>query len=121
MERQPFPFDRSEFLVSTAAMVPVTLSPEARAFVSRIGQGEALEAMIDQARHVIPGLRSIEVVLDEATEDMPSGVVLWAHRDEIGPKTDSTHRNWIDWLGATVPPEVCQNFTLLSVYHNDAG
>ena len=33
--------------------------------------------MIDQARHIVPGLRSIEVVLDEATEEMPPGVVLW--------------------------------------------
>jgi len=103
--------------MSTTAMVPVTISNEAWAYVDRIGQGEELEAMIDRARHIIPGLRSIEVVLDEATEDIPSGVVLWAHRDETGPGADSTHRNWIDWLSA-FPPEVCQNFALLSVYHD---
>ena len=72
--------------------------------------------MIDRARDVIPGLRSIEVVLDEATEEMPSGAVLWAHRDETGADVDSAHRNWIDWL-STLPPDVSRNFSLLSVYH----
>ena len=44
--------------------------------------------MIDHARHAVTGLRSIDVVLDEATEEMPSGVVIWAHRDDIGPEND---------------------------------
>ncbi len=72
--------------------------------------------MIEQARHVVPGLRSIEVWLDDATEEMPAGVVLWNHRDDFGPGDDPTHRNWIDWMAATFPPDVCQNFTLLSVW-----
>jgi len=70
--------------MSTAAMVPVTISREALAFIDRLGQREELEAMIDRARHIVPGLRSIEVVLDAATEEMPAGIVLWTHRDDIG-------------------------------------
>ena len=62
--------------MSTATMVPVTISPEARSFLERLGQVEELEKMIDRARHVVTGLMSeIEVVLDETTEEMPSGVV----------------------------------------------
>ena len=102
----------------TTTMIPVTISPEARSFVDRIDQGEELEQMIDRARQIVPGLRSIEVVIDEATEEMPPGVVLWAHRDDNGPDSDPTHREWIDWMVATFPPDVCQNFTLLSVYHD---
>ena len=83
------------------------------------GQGEELEKMIERARHIVTGLRSIEVVLDEATEEMPPGVVLWVHRDDIGPGSDPTHRDWIDWMATTFPPDVCQNFTLLSFYHDD--
>ena len=77
--------------------------------------------MIDRARRVVPGLRSIEIVLDPATDEIPAGVVLWTHRDTIGPgnENDPTHRNWIDWMAATFPPDVCQNFTLLSVDHYD--
>ncbi len=75
--------------------------------------------MIHQARRIVPGLRSIEVVLDEATEETPPGVVLWIHRDDIGTGSDPTHRAWIDWIAETFPPDVCQNFTLLSVYHEN--
>jgi hypothetical protein len=101
--------------MSTPALVPVTISPEARAFIDRIGQRAEFETMIDRASHVVPGLRSIEVVLDETTEEIPPGIVLWTHRDDIGPGNDPTHRNWIGWMAAAFPPEVCQNFTLLPV------
>jgi hypothetical protein len=74
--------------------------------------------ILGQARQIVPGLSSMEVALDEATEEMPPKVVLWAHRDDLGSDHDPTHRNWIDWMVATFPPEVCQNFTLLSVYHD---
>src|SRR4051794_36054281 len=101
--------------MTTATRVPFTISPEARSFLDRLGQVDELEQMIDRATHFVTGLRSIEVVLDEATEDMPPGVVLWVHRDDIAPGNDLTHRDWIDWMALTFPPEVCQNFTLLSV------
>jgi hypothetical protein len=105
--------------MSTTTIIPVTISPEARAFIDRIGQRAEFDTIIDRVRQVVPGLRSIEVVLDEATEDIPPGVVLWTHRDDIGPRNDPTHRNWIDWMAATFPPDVCQNFTRLPVFHDD--
>ena len=49
--------------------------------------------MIERARHVVTSLRSIEVVLDEATEETPAEVVLWTHRDDIGPGNDPTHES----------------------------
>ena len=103
--------------MSTTTTVAVTISPEARSFVDRIGQREEFEKMIDRARHIVPGLRSIEVALDEATEEMPPGVVLWTHREDVGPGNDPTHQNWIDWMAASFPPNVCLTFTLLPVYH----
>ncbi len=105
--------------MSATTMIPVTVSPEARAFVDRIGQVHELETMIDWARHIVNGLRSSDVVLDEVTEEMPPGVVLWVHRGDIGTGSDPMHREWIDWMIATFPPSVCQNFTLLSVFDAD--
>jgi hypothetical protein len=99
-------------------MFPVTISFDARSFLDRLGQAEELEKMIERAKQTVTGLRSIEVVLDEATEDMPPAVVLWAHRNDVEPGNDPTHRDWIDWMAANFAPEVCQNFTLLSVYHS---
>jgi len=106
--------------MSISTLVPVTISTEAQAFIDRLGQRKELEAMIDRARQVVSGLRSIEVVLDEATEEIPAGVVLWAHREDIGAGSDPTHRDWIDWMAATFPPDTYSNFTFLSVYHGDA-
>lgn len=115
---KPSLLDSRENLMSATTTVPVTISSEAQSFLDRFGLAEELERMIDHARHVVTGLEAIDVVLDEATEEMPSGVVLWAHRNEVGQECDPTHRDWIDWMIATFPPEVCQNFTLLSVYHD---
>jgi hypothetical protein len=117
-DRRPFVLDSGEGHMSTTVMVPMTISPEARSFIDRIGQRAEFETMIDQAKQIVPGLRSIEVALDEATEAIPAGVVLWIHRDDIGPGNDPTLRDWIDWMVATFPPDVCQNFTLLPVYHD---
>jgi hypothetical protein len=105
--------------MTTSTLVPVSVSPDARAFVDRIGRRAELETMIDRAARVVPDLRSIEVMLDEATEEIPAGVVIWAHRDDTGATSDPTHRDWIDWMAATFPPEVCQNFSLLSIYRDD--
>ncbi len=107
--------------MSTAMTVPVTSASEALAFIDRLGQRQEFERMIDRAKHVVPGLAAIEAVLVEATDDVPAGVILWTHPDDIGPDNDPTRRSWMDWMAATFPPEVCQNFVLLPVYRADGG
>jgi hypothetical protein len=106
-------------MTTSSTLIPVTISPEARAFIDRLRRRVEFDMIIERARSVVPGLRSIEVVLDEATEDIPAGVVLWAHREGVTAEDDPTHRDWIDWLASTFPPETCHHFTLLSVYHDD--
>jgi hypothetical protein len=118
LHKQPFLLDKDEAVMSFSTTVQVTISLEARSFIERLGQSEQLEKMIHRASHSVTGLRSIDVALDEGTEEMPPGVVLWAHRVDIGPGPDPTHRDFIAWMAATFPPDVCQNFTLLSVYHD---
>lgn len=81
-----------------------------------MAQDRRFELMIERAKHFMPGLSSIEVALDEAIEDMPPGVILWTHRDDIGADDDPTQRSWIEWMAATFPPEVCENFVMLPVY-----
>jgi hypothetical protein len=105
--------------MSTTLTVPVTIAPEARAFVDRLGQRQEFELMIERAKHFVPDLASIEVALDEATDDMPPGVILWTHRDDVGSDDDPTQRSWIEWMAATFPPEVCENFVLLPVYRTN--
>ena len=105
--------------MSTTMTVPVTIAPEALAFVDRLGQHQEFELMIDWAKHLVPSLSSIEVALDEMADDMPPGVILWTHRDDIGTEDDPTQRRWIEWMAATFPPEVCQNFVLLPIYRTN--
>jgi hypothetical protein len=106
-------------MMSATITVPVTIAPEARAFIDRLGQCREFERMIERAKHVVPGLALIEVALDEATDDMPPGVILWTHRDDFGTDDDPTQRRWIEWMIATFPPEVCENFVLLPVYRTN--
>jgi hypothetical protein len=105
--------------MSTTMTVPVTIAPDALAFVNRLGQRREFELMIDRAKHLVPGLTAIEVALDESTDEMPPGVILWTHREDIGPDNDPTQRSWMEWMAATFPPEVCQNFVLLPIYRTN--
>jgi hypothetical protein len=102
--------------MSTPTSVLVTIAPDALEFVERLGQREEFERMTDRAKHVVPDLMPIEIALDEATDDIPSGVILWTHRDDIGTYDDPTLRSGIEWMAATFPPEVCENFVMLLVY-----
>jgi hypothetical protein len=102
--------------MSTTVIVPMTVLPEAGAFIDHVGQRREFELMIDRARRVVPGLLAIEVALGEATDEIPPGVIFWTHRDDVGPDHDPTQQNWIEWMAAKFPPEVCQNFVLLPVY-----
>ena len=43
-------------------------------------------------------------------------MVFWTHRGETAPDNDATQQDWIEWMAATFPAEVCQNFVLLPVY-----
>jgi hypothetical protein len=99
--------------------IPVTVTPEAAAFIAAVGQQREFEAMLDHAKQTVSGLRAIEVILDDTPETGPPGAILWAHRDVPGSLDDSTDRRWGDWKIETFPPEVCQNFVLLTIYHPD--
>lgn len=105
--------------MATTTAIPITVTPEAAAFIAAAGQQREFEAMLEHTQQVVPGLRSIEVKLDETPETGPPGVVLWAHRDDPGPGDDAAERRWWGWQIETFPPEVCQNFILLTIDHTD--
>ena len=105
--------------MSTTMAIPVTIAPEARAFIEVVGQCEEFDLMLERAKHVVPGLMAIEVELGEATDEIPAAVVFWTHRGDTGPDNDPTQQNWIEWMAATFPAKVCQNFVLLPVYRAD--
>ena len=38
------------------------------------------------------------------------------HRDDIGTDDDPIQRSCLQWMAATFPPDVCQNFVRLPIY-----
>jgi hypothetical protein len=105
--------------MATATTIPVTVTPEAAAFIAEVGQRREFETLLDHTKQVIPDLRAIEVTLDDTPETGPPGVILWAHRSEPWMGDDPTERNWGAWFVETFPSEVCQNFVILSIYPSD--
>jgi hypothetical protein len=106
-------------MAAVTTELPITISDQAQSFIERIGQQAEFRAMLEHVRRSVSGLRSIEVVLDDDSNEIPAGIVLWVHRDNASPEIDSTQREWIDWMLSAFPPEVCQNFTMLPVFHDD--
>ena len=105
--------------MSTTMTVPVTIAPEAWAFIDHVGQREQFDLMLERAKLAVPDLVAIEVELGEATDEIPAAVVFWTHRGDTGPDNDATQQDWIEWMAATFPAGVCQNFVLLPVYRAD--
>ena len=111
--------------------VPITITPEAEAFIDEVGQRREFEAMLEHIRQTFPGLRSFEVELHDFPETGPPGITIWVHRDDprlartppgepLGPwEDDPTDRQYRYWKVTTFPPEVCVNFATLSAYHSD--
>jgi hypothetical protein len=84
--------------------------PQALDLVDRLGQRHEFELIIDRAKQFVPILSLVKVVLGEATDDMPPGVILVTHRDEIGVDDDPIQRTWI---AAAFLPGVRHDLVLL--------
>jgi hypothetical protein len=99
--------------------IPVHFSSSAAAeHIAQLGLEREFEQMIEHAKQTVPGTRKIEVMLEGWPED-PSDlrIVIMPHRPHPGGD-DPAHREWIAWLVDTFPPEVCQHFTMSSLYTN---
>jgi hypothetical protein len=105
--------------MATTAAIPVTISPEAAAFIAEVGQRPEFEILLEHTKQVVADLRAIEVTLDDTPETGPPGVILWAHHTEPWNGVDRTDWDWGMWFVQTFPPEVCQNFVILSIYPPD--
>jgi hypothetical protein len=93
--------------------VAVTVTPEAAARVAELGMHAQFEAMLDYARQSVPGLRRIEVRLNERydTGDEP-GVFI-----EVFAATDAdacyqAERRCDRWFIDTFPSGVLEHFLL---------
>jgi hypothetical protein len=101
--------------MSMKTNVPLTITPEATAYVAELGLQREFEEMLTHALQTIPKLRELEVELQPAYDDIPC-VLLLAERDDPHPEADRTADDWGRWKRTTFPPEVGQHFVLLVNY-----
>lgn len=101
--------------------VPVTIKPDAEVYVAGLGMRRELTEMLDQAKHVVPYLRSLRVTLEPDPEgSVGPGIVIWAHRADTDWENDRSDQDFGRWMVTTYPPEVCLQFSLLTVYNDES-
>lgn len=108
--------------MSTAAIIPITITPEAAAFVRQLGYDSALERMLEYTKQEVPGLCSIIVKKEIDYTGEGLGVTLEAHRLPVpDPMRDATDRDWAAWKRQHFSPEVTDQFCLMSYYTDENG
>ncbi len=103
--------------MSTATSIPVTIQPDAAAFLAEIGQERELETMLEHAKSTVPRLRALDVVLHDYPETGPPSLIIDAHVD---PSSNGFYPEDLDtvfrrWQSSNFPREVCVNFTLMTM------
>src|SRR5580765_480212 len=90
--------------------VPVTMTREASARITELGFQNQVEQMIDHARHHLPEVVRIEVVLNERF-DMGGepGVTVEAYSSRAYDPTEPIFAHLSDWAVDTFPPEVLEH------------
>jgi hypothetical protein len=101
----------------TIATIPVTIQPDAAAFLAEIGQERELEMMLKHAKATIPRLRALDVVLHDYPETGPPSLTIDAHVERSSNGLDPVDPNTVfsRWQIRNFPPEVCVNFTLMTM------
>jgi hypothetical protein len=105
--------------MTTSATVPLTVAPEAAARIAALGLQAAVDRMIDRARHSLPELDRIEVLLYDRYEagDEP-GIAIEAYGRCPFDPADRPDRDLVRWMVAEFPPEALQH--VLIDYHPGA-
>ena len=107
--------------MSTATTIPVTIQPDAAAFLAEIGMERELTRMLDHAKATISHLYALEVVYDDFPETGPPSLTIYAHREPHPGEVDHAWLEFGKWRGTNFRPEVIQNMGLLTVNHTDEG
>src|SRR5262245_2833632 len=101
----------------TPTTVPVTITPEAEAYVAELGMQKPFRQMLDRILQTVPGLHSVVVNLQEPydTGGGPS-VIFDVTMDKPHLEFNPTESQFERWQIETFPPEVYTHFVMLTVY-----
>ncbi|HTU16952.1 MAG TPA: hypothetical protein VMG10_02720 [Gemmataceae bacterium] len=93
--------------------VPVTITPEAEAYIVAIGKQMTLEKIIAYLRGMPPALSGIRVELEPAY-DSDEPTILIKAVEKPGPSEPETRRReWWDWATTVFPLEEMMDIAVL--------
>lgn len=102
--------------MATLTTVPVTVTPEAAGRVAELGMQRELQQMLEHAPRLIPGLRSIEVVLELPYDTGDeTRITIEATADLNAPGMHQAEKQYATWVINTFPPEVWSYLHLLTI------
>ena len=101
--------------MSASTDVPVTITPGAEARIAELGLHKDYEHMIAFTREVTPGLKAIEVTVNECYDTRDeTGIAIEAYSDQLFELGERTTREKLDRrIVETFPPQVLEHFLLL--------
>jgi hypothetical protein len=105
-----------EGAMTTPTTVPLTITPDAAAYIAELGLQAQFEEMLEHARQTIPGMHSLDVELQPAYDMEFPCILILPTVDEPGVEYDPTEMKYATWKRESFPYEVSQHFTLLLIY-----
>jgi hypothetical protein len=102
-----------ESAMRTTDTIPVTVEPEAAAFVAELGMQAELDQMLDHAKRTITGLQALNFQFMPAYDTGEERIILQALRDPASPDFGAWRWDqWSHWEISTFSPDVYRHFTL---------
>ena len=97
--------------MSTTTTIPVTVTPEAAAYVAELGLQKEFEQMLEHARQTIPGVRSIRADYNSGYNVDPPYIDIEAAVSDYDAAQEADDA-WGVWRLTAFPPQVGLNFAL---------
>jgi hypothetical protein len=109
--------------MSTATMVPVTISREAAAHVHGLGLEREFEQILDYIQKTAPDLLRIEAALDyDRDSPVPDAVLMQAYLPEPDGPIDLRWQQEFDrWILTTFPVAISMHFVVTTRYEARHG
>jgi len=108
--------------MTAPATIPLTIEPEAAAYLAELGMQAELEQMLEHTRQVVPDLTRIHIELEpiyDPGDEQRIGIE--AFIDPASQQDGLVGCQWDQWQVATFPYEVFRYFTLSIPYDMNHG
>jgi hypothetical protein len=102
--------------MTATTTIPVTIAPEAAAFVRQQGCTQAMDRMVEHALDQVAHLQRLHVRLALDPEIDDPRVILEAYQRPFPePEHDQTEEDWDRWVTQAFPWEVFQHFCFMTL------